>query len=60
MNDNHGSTGAVSRRTLLKAAGAAGVATLAHPRIIMAQGDQPVKLGGRQSAHRHLRHHRPQ
>jgi len=33
------------RRPLLQAAGAAGVAALAHPRIIMAQGDQPVKLG---------------
>ncbi|MFV0283406.1 MAG: ABC transporter substrate-binding protein [Castellaniella sp.] len=46
MNDIHSSTGAViSRRTLLKAAGAAGVAALAQPQIIRAQGDQPVKLG---------------
>lgn len=45
MNDNHSDSGAVSRRTLLKAAGAAGIAALASPRIILAQGEQPVKLG---------------
>jgi len=45
MKDNYGSTGAISRRTLLKSAGAASIATLAYPRIIMAQGEQPIKIG---------------
>jgi len=44
MNDQDGSK-AISRRSMLKMAATAGVATLAAPRIVLATGDQPVKFG---------------
>lgn len=45
MNKSHNVSTAISRRAALKMAATMGVAAIAAPRIIWAQGDQPVKLG---------------
>ncbi|CAM5792001.1 ABC transporter substrate-binding protein [Castellaniella caeni] len=45
MSDIHGSSNGISRRAVLKMAAGAGVAAIAAPRFVLAQGDQPVKLG---------------
>jgi len=45
MNDNRGNPAGVSRRNALKMAATLGVAAIAAPRIIWAQGDKPVLLG---------------
>ncbi|HEX7388436.1 MAG TPA: ABC transporter substrate-binding protein [Castellaniella sp.] len=45
MNDNFGSSKGISRRTALKLAATMGAATIATPKIVMAAGEQPVKLG---------------
>ncbi|WP_417252073.1 ABC transporter substrate-binding protein [Castellaniella sp.] len=45
MDNNHSNRGTIDRRTMLKATGVAGLAALAAPPIIHAQGEQPVKLG---------------
>ena len=41
----NGITTAVGRRTILKAAAAAGIAQVAGPFIIAARGEEPVKIG---------------
>ncbi|CAM5208366.1 hypothetical protein CDEF62S_03455 [Castellaniella defragrans] len=45
MNDNFGNSKGISRRGALKMAATMGVATIAGPKIVMAAGEQPVKLG---------------
>ncbi|MBV2179698.1 MAG: ABC transporter substrate-binding protein [Castellaniella sp.] len=45
MSDFHSSSNGISRRAVLKMAATAGVAVISSPRLVFAQGDQPVKLG---------------
>lgn len=45
MQNDNGSSTAISRRTALKMTATMGAAALASPRIVMALEDQPVKLG---------------
>ena len=40
-----GNSKGISRRTILKMAGATGAAAIVSPRIVMAAGEQPVKFG---------------